>query len=85
MTTLDLPIADIRKALCKNIHTLSIEKRQEILNYALQQLSGKKLIACSDGTCLSLNSSIPDDVIIGMHDMLQSRMVFFDALDFKNN
>jgi hypothetical protein len=83
MTTPDLPIAHLRRLLCGNIHLLSQSDRQEVLNYALQHLPGKKLIACGDGTRLSLDASIPDEVIRGMHALIQSKMIFYDEADFK--
>ena len=84
MTTPDqLPISQLKKLLADNIHMLSTLDKQEVLNYALQHLPGKKLITSGDGTRLSLDASIPDDVIRGMHAILQSKMVFFDAAEFK--
>ena len=85
MTTPDLPIAQLKKLLCDNIHQLSTQEKQEVLNYALQQLPGKKFISSGDGTRVSLNASIPDDVVRGMHDLMQSKMIFFDESDFKQS
>ena len=84
MTTPDqLPIATVRKALCDQIHQLSTTEKQEVLNYALQHLPGKRFHAGADGTRLSLDATIPDDVIIGMHALVQSKMIFYDPADFK--
>ena len=82
MTTLNIPIAQLKKLLCDNIHQLSTQEKQEVLNYALQQLPGKKFISSGDGTRISLDASIPNDVIRGMHDLLQSKTCFFDPADF---
>ena len=78
-----MPISQLRMALCDNIHQLSTPEKQEVLNYALQHLSGKSFHAGADGTRLSLDATIPDDVIIGMHALVQSKMIFYDPADFK--
>ena len=78
-----MPISQLRKALCDNIHQLSTPEKQEVLNYALQHLPGKRFHAGADGTRLSLDATIPDDVIIGMHALVQSKMIFYDPADFK--
>ena len=83
MTNPDLPMSQLRKLLCDNIHQLSTPEKQEILNYALQQLPGNKFISSGDGTRISLDASIPDAVIIGMHALVQSKMIFYDEADFK--
>ena len=83
MTTPDIPIAQLRKLLSDNIHLLSTSEKQNVLNYALQHLPGKKLVASGDGCRLSLDASIPDEVIRGMHALVQSKMCFYDEADFK--
>ena len=83
MTIPNLPIAQLKKLLSDNIHQLSTIDKQEVLNYALQQLPGKRFHSAGDGTRISLDASIPDEVIIGMHDLMQSKMIFFDESDFK--
>ena len=83
MTSADIPISQLRKALCDNIHQLSTIDKQEVLNFALQQLPGNKFISSGDGTRISLDASIPDAVIIEMHNLIQSKMIFYDEADFK--
>lgn len=83
MTTADISISQLRKLLSDNIHLLSTQDKQHVLNFALQHLPGKKLIVGGDGTRLSLDASIPDEVIRGMHALVQSKMVFYDEADFK--
>ncbi len=84
MTTLDLPApSQLRKLVCENIRNLSHKDRQDVLNYVLSEVPGKKLIVGSDGTRISLDASIPDEVIRGIHNLIQSRMDFFDPADFK--
>ena len=78
-----MPISQLRKALCDNIHQLSTIDKQEVLNFALQQLPGNKFISSGDGTRISLDASIPDAVIIEMHNLIQSKMIFYDEADFK--
>ena len=83
MTSPPIPVAELKKMLCNQLHLISQQDRQEILNYALQELPGKKFITSGAGTLLSLDASIPDAVILKMHDMVQSRLIMFDPSDFK--
>ena len=83
MTTSDLPIAQVRRLLCKQISQLSQKERQEILNFALSEIPGKKFVKSGGGTMLSLDSSIPDEVIQKMHVLVQSKLIFYDPADFK--
>ena len=78
-----LPIGQLKKMLCNQIHQISQQDRQEVLNYALQHLPGRKLITSGDGTRLSLDATISDEVIIGMHALVQSKMIFYNPADFK--
>ena len=78
-----LPIGQLKKMLCNQIHQISQQDRQEVHNYALQHIPGRKLITSGDGTRLSLDATIPDEVIIGMHALIQSKMCFYDEVDFK--
>ena len=80
-----LPIAQLRGALCNHIHQISQSDRQEVLNFALSELPGKRFIVAGDGCRLSLGASVPDDVIIKLHALVQSKMCFYDESDFKNN
>ena len=78
-----LPIGQLKKMLCNQIHQISQQDRQEVLNYALQHIPGRKLITSGDGTRLSLDASFPDEVLRGMHALIQSKMCFYDEADFK--
>jgi hypothetical protein len=80
-----LPIAHLRRILCDQIHQISQSDRQLVLNYALSELPGKKFHVAGDGCRLGLDASIPDEVIRGMYNLLQSKMVFFDAAEFKHD
>lgn len=80
-----IPIAQLKKLLCDQIHQISQSDRQQVLNFALSELPGKKLIVGGDGTRLSLDASIPDEVIRGMHALVQSKLIFFDPADFKQD
>ena len=79
-----LPIAELRRALCNNIHQISQSDRQEVLNFALSELPGKRFIVAGDGCRLSLGASVPDEVIIKLHTLVQSKMCFYDEADFKD-
>ena len=81
MTTLSP--ATLRRLVCENIRHLSKKYRLDVLNYVIQEVPSKKLISGADGTRISLDSSIPDEVILGIHNLIQSRMIFFDPADFK--
>ena len=84
MTTPDtLSPSQLRRLVCENIRHLSQKDRQDVLNYVIQEVPSKKLITAADGTRISLDSSIPDEVILGIHNLIQSRMIFFDPADFK--
>ena len=85
MTTPDLPIAQLRRALCDQIHQISQSERQLVLNFALSELPGKCFIVALDGCRLSLGASVPDEVIVKLHALVQSKMIFYDEADFKNN
>ena len=86
MTTPDtLSFAALRKLVCENIRHLSQKDRQDVLNYVIQEVPSKKLISAADGTRISLDSLIPDEVIVGIQNLIQSRMCFFDPSDFKQN
>ena len=83
MTTPDLSIAQLRRALCNNIHQISQSDRQEVLNFALSELPGKHFIVALDGCRLSLGASVPDDVIVKLNALVHSKMCFYDETDFK--
>ena len=84
MTTHDqLPIAQLRKILCDQIHQISQSDRQQVLNFALSELPGRLIHVAGDGCRLSLNASVPDEVIIKLHALVQSKMCFYDEADFK--
>ena len=85
MTNQDqLPIAQLRKLLCDQIHQISQSDRQQVLNFALNELPGKLIHVGGDGCRLSLNASVPDEVIIKLHALVQSKMCFYDEADFKH-
>ena len=84
MTNQDqLPIGQLRKILCDHIHQISQSDRQQVLNFALSELPGKLIHVGGDGCRLSLNASVPDEVIIKLHALVQSKMCFYDEADFK--
>ena len=83
MTTLDISIAQLRKLLCDQIHQISQSDRQQVLNFALSELPGKLIHVGGDGCRLSLDASVPDEVIIKLHALVQSKMCFYDEADFK--
>ena len=85
MTTPDLSIAEMRRALCNNIHQISQSDRQEVLNFALSELPDKRFIVAGDGCRVSLGAAVPDEVIIKLHALLQPKMCFYDPADLKNN
>ena len=78
-----LPITHLRKLVCDNMSHLCRDDKKEVLNYALQELPGKKFIMAGDGTRICLDDSVPDYVIRQMHSMIQSKCVFFDPAEFK--
>ena len=78
-----LPIYQLRKLLCDQIHQISKSDRQQVLNFPLSELPGKLIHVAGDGCRLSLDASVPDEVIIKLHALVQSKMVFYDEADFK--
>ena len=78
----DIPIAQLRKLLSDNIHMLSTQDKQQVLNFALSELPGKLIHVAGDGCRLSLNALVPDEIKIKLHALVQSKMCFYDSADF---
>ena len=85
ITSDTLSPAALRKLVCKNIRHLSQKDRRDVLNFVQSEVPTKKLITAADGTRISLDSSIPDEVILSIYNLIQSRMCFFDPSDIKQN
>lgn len=77
-------IEELRKLVCRNVSQLSKNERQEVLDFCVRELPGKKIISAGDGCRISLDASICNDLVRQIHNLIQSKLVFVDSADFKN-
>ena len=73
--TNQLTTAQLKKAIIDEISHLNRNDTREVLNSALQEIPGRRFITAANGTSLSLEL-ISDDILLGMHKLIQSKLIF---------
>lgn len=71
----ELTSAQLKKAVIDSISQLNREDTKAVLKYALSEIPGRRFITAANGTSLSLDS-ISDEILLGMHKLIQSKLHF---------
>ena len=74
-------IKKMSKYICDNMNEMTLEERKEALDLLQESVPKDRLIIGSDGTRVSLDSSIPDETIEDLYDFIQSKLIFFNMGD----
>lgn len=63
-----------RKWICDKIGVLAQQDVTDVYRFASTKIPKEKFIAASDGCRVSLDSSIPDDVILQIYNLIKSKL-----------
>ena len=82
--THQLTTAQLKKAIIDDISHLNRNDTREVLNYALQEVHGRRFITAANGTSFS-SELISDDILLGMHKLIQSKLIFEIPPEFQDD
>jgi hypothetical protein len=70
----DIPSSMQRKYICDTISRLSQQDTQDVYRFASTKIPKEKFIPASDGCRVSLDSSISDEVILQIYNLVRSKL-----------
>jgi len=72
---------EMRKLVCNKMSLLPSEDLKEVFKQAQQMIAPEKFIVSGDGTRVSLDESIDDDVIRRLLEAIESKLEYADSRD----
>lgn len=73
-TPSEISSAQQRKYICDAIRDLSLQDTADIYRFASTKIPKEKFISASDGCRVSLDSSISDEVILLIYNLVRSKL-----------
>jgi hypothetical protein len=78
MSTANLTSKEMRKLVCNKMCLLPIDDLKEVFKQAQKMIAPEKFVVSGDGTRVSLDSSIGDDVISRLLEAIDAKLQFAD-------
>lgn len=78
MSTASITSKEMRKLVCNKICLLPIDDLRDVFKQAQKMIAPEKFIVAGDGTRVSLDSSIGDDVISRLLEAIDAKLRFVD-------
>lgn len=79
MTTAGLSSKEMRKLICNKMCLLAHEDLKDVFKQAQHMIAPEKFIVAGDGTRVSLDRSIDDDVIVRLLEAIESKLEYAEA------
>lgn len=78
MATAGLTSKEMRKLVCNKMCLLAHEDLKDVFKQAQRMVAPEKFIVGGDGTRVSLDGSIGDDVILRLLEAIESKLEYTD-------